>query len=878
MITLRDYQQETLASLVGPEATAADLVVCATGGGKTVIFAELLNRVLAPGRRGLVLAHRDELIDQAVDKIRWVAPDLAIEREKAEARAARVPGLFGTARGVVVASVQTLRGKRLEEWPRDAFDIIICDECFPAGTMVDGRPIETLQIGDKVTAFSEATGTFALKPITRLFKNRPKAMVRVSTSAGSIICTAGHPFWTERGWIQAARLRHTDAVLTHHATADLHMVPSGHPQAEQAATGHLESIEASLLLGPMRSIVPLAHLIPDHDQDEYQVRFITNESEQSDASWRLARVDGCDVTSDEAWSPKTWWEWDWAQPLRTALGLGNGPTPVVDHDEYPAGNRPADALQDRFGRSDAQTRGGDRWAQSCQPHPASAGSKEGSLSHWVRVDGVEVLEPGSDGRFGGLCPDGFVYNIEVEGLHTYVADGFVVHNCHHATAASYVAIFERFHARLVGVTATPSRTDGKPLGDVFSRIAVDFGIRHLVQRGWLVPVAARVVRSDTDLSDVKQSAGDYAIGELQNAVNTDGRNHLIIAAMQRWGEGRQTIVYCAGVDHARELAALMTVAGMPAEAVWGEMPMEDRKAVLERFRRGEVRALTNFGVLTEGFDEPKVGCIVLARPTQSVLLLTQMVGRGTRPLEEIAGTLDATDPLVRREAIAASGKPNVLVIDIQDVSHRMQATAATLAGLPGKFDAKGGDIFRAADELEKIDPRLAARCLDADKLRDLIAQVAAGLSVSEIDVLAATSLDPAVAAYSRFVWASTAPDTYAIRIGTDTLALAPNTLGQYTFSRMGRAPGGAWAMLKDHLPTIGEAFALADAFIAANYPEKIGLIDAEAKWRLDGPSDKQIEWLLKKGVFPSRTEVPASLTKGQASQLLDETFAKRGRR
>ena len=578
MITLRDYQQETLASLVGPEATAADLVVCATGGGKTVIFAELLNRVLAPGRRGLVLAHRDELIDQAVDKIRWVAPDLAIEREKAEARAARVPGLFGTARGVVVASVQTLRGKRLEEWPRDAFDIIICDEA------------------------------------------------------------------------------------------------------------------------------------------------------------------------------------------------------------------------------------------------------------------------------------------------------------HHATAASYVAIFERFHARLVGVTATPSRTDGKPLGDVFSRIAVDFGIRHLVQRGWLVPVAARVVRSDTDLSDVKQSAGDYAIGELQNAVNTDGRNHLIIAAMQRWGEGRQTIVYCAGVDHARELAALMTVAGMPAEAVWGEMPMEDRKAVLERFRRGEVRALTNFGVLTEGFDEPKVGCIVLARPTQSVLLLTQMVGRGTRPLEEIAGTLDATDPLVRREAIAASGKPNVLVIDIQDVSHRMQATAATLAGLPGKFDAKGGDIFRAADELEKIDPRLAARCLDADKLRDLIAQVAAGLSVSEIDVLAATSLDPAVAAYSRFVWASTVPDTYAIRIGTDTLALAPNTLGQYTFSRMGRAPGGAWAMLKDHLPTIGEAFALADAFIAANYPEKIGLIDAKAKWRLDGPSDKQIEWLLKKGVFPSRTEVPASLTKGQASQLLDEAFAKRGRR
>ena len=577
-ISLRDYQTETIASLVGPEKTDADLVVCATGGGKTVIFAELLNRVLGPGKRGLVLAHRDELIDQAVDKIRWVVPDLAIEREKAAHRAARVPGLFGTQRGVVVASVQTLRGRRLEEWPRDAFDIVICDEA------------------------------------------------------------------------------------------------------------------------------------------------------------------------------------------------------------------------------------------------------------------------------------------------------------HHATAASYVAIFEHFQARRVGVTATPSRTDGKPLGDVFSRIAVDFGIRHRVQRGWLGPVAARVVRTDTDLSDVKQSAGDYAIGELQSAVNTDGRNHLIIGAVQRWGEGRQTIVYCAGVDHARELAALMTVAGMPAEAIWGEMPMEDRKDALNRFRRGEVRALTNFGVLTEGFDEPKVGCIVLARPTQSVLLITQMVGRGTRPLEEIAGTLDATDPLVRRDAIAGSAKPNVLVIDIQDVTHRMQATAATLAGLPGKFDAKGADIFAAADEMEKIDPRLAARCLDADKLRDLIAKVAAGLSVSEIDVLAATNLDPAVSAYSRFVWASTAPDTFAIRIGTDTLALSPNTLGQYTLSRMGRAPGGAWALLKDHIPDVREAFVLADAFISTQYPEKVGLLDAEAKWRLDGPTDKQIEWLLKKRVFQNRAEVPASLTKGQASQLLDDAFAKRGRR
>ncbi len=597
-VSLRDYQTETLASLVGPDQTAADLVVCATGGGKTVMFAGLLDRELTAGKRGLVLAHRDELIDQAVDKIKWVAPTLFIEREKAEHRATRDPKsllwIEGRA-GVVVASVQTLRGKRLEEWPQDAFDIIICDEA------------------------------------------------------------------------------------------------------------------------------------------------------------------------------------------------------------------------------------------------------------------------------------------------------------HHATAASYVAIFEHFKtARRIGFTATPSRTDGKPLGDVFSRIAVDFGIRHLVQRGWLVPVNARVVRTDTDLSEIKQSAGDYAIGELQSAVNTDGRNHLIIAAIDRWSEGRQTIVYCAGVYHARELAALMTVTGTPAEAIWGEMPLEERRLQLQRFRAGEVRALTNFGVLTEGFDEPKVGCIVLARPTQSVLLLTQMVGRGTRPLEEIAGTLDATDAMVRRDTIAASAKPNVLVIDIQDVSHRMQATAATLAGLPGKFDAQGGDIFRAAEDIDKLDPRLIARCLDAEKLRELLAKVAAGLSVSEIDVLAATNLDPAVSQFSRFVWASTGPDHFGIRVGGFTYSLSANTLGTYTLTRQEK-PNMPWVLAGGSAEDLATAFRMADTYIGENHADKIGLIDAQAKWRTDGPTGKQAQWLLKKQVFPLPAgirsvpndpdeclrlvlKINPTLTKGQGSQLLDEAFAKRGRR
>jgi hypothetical protein len=221
----------------------------------------------------------------------------------------------------------------------------------------------------------------------------------------------------------------------------------------------------------------------------------------------------------------------------------------------------------------------------------------------------------------------------------------------------------------------------------------------------------------------------------------------------------------------------------------------------------------------------------------------------------------------------------VLVIDIQDVTHRMQATAATLAGLPGKFDAKGEDIFRAADAMDKIDPRLAARCLDAEKLREMLAKVAAGLSVTEIDVMAATALDPAVAAYSRFVWASTGPDHYALRVDGLTYAITANTLGTYTVSSQRQEKGvQPWLRIADGFSEVGAAFKAADTIVAERHAAKVGLIDAQAKWRLDGPTEKQIEWLLKKKIYSTRADVPAHLTKGQASQMLDDAFAKRGRR
>src|SRR5690348_13494903 len=144
IIALRDYQEEAVSRLLGPpENVNRSLAVLPTGSGKTIVFAALLDRFLQSGERALVLAHREELLTQARDKIAFAAPSLHVEIEQAASFASRThpeSSLFqNRERSVVVGSVQTLRGKRLKQWDTDAFKIIIVDEAHhaTAGAYVD---------------------------------------------------------------------------------------------------------------------------------------------------------------------------------------------------------------------------------------------------------------------------------------------------------------------------------------------------------------------------------------------------------------------------------------------------------------------------------------------------------------------------------------------------------------------------------------------------------------------------------------------------------------------------------------------------------------------------------------------------------------------
>lgn len=258
--------------------------------------------------------------------------------------------------------------------------------------------------------------------------------------------------------------------------------------------------------------------------------------------------------------------------------------------------------------------------------------------------------------------------------------------CHRALAPTWDQVISYFWGNagdktlLLGMTATPRRTDGRSVQALFGEAAFEISRTDLEDLGFLVPMRYFTVRSDLNLNRVTLSGGDFQIGALSKVMDTPEHRALAVKAWLEEGAAHRTIAFCAGVAHAHHLAEDFRALGISADTVDGTT--KDRQRLLERFARGEIHVLTNYGVLTEGFDDPAVGCILMARPTTSPLVYTQCIGRGLR---------------------CAPGKTACTVIDIVDRStHELQYGAVQMADLPRHWRSRGGDPFRQARSLRGI--------------------------------------------------------------------------------------------------------------------------------------------------------------------------------
>jgi DNA repair protein RadD len=212
------------------------------------------------------------------------------------------------------------------------------------------------------------------------------------------------------------------------------------------------------------------------------------------------------------------------------------------------------------------------------------------------------------------------------------ADIVIIDECHHARAKTYKAIIDAYpNAIIIGLTATPCRGDGRGLGNIFERMIECASISDLIKGGYLVP-AKIYAPKPPDLRGVKvESTGDYNIGQLSDRMNTDALVGDVIWHWLKYAERGRTIVFAVDVAHSIHLTDEFQKAGVRAEHLDGTTPADEREAILRRLASGETEVVVNCMVLTEGFDCPDVRCIVLARPTRSLLLFRQMIGRGLRP-------------------------------------------------------------------------------------------------------------------------------------------------------------------------------------------------------------------------------------------------------
>lgn len=206
----------------------------------------------------------------------------------------------------------------------------------------------------------------------------------------------------------------------------------------------------------------------------------------------------------------------------------------------------------------------------------------------------------------------------------------VLDEAHHVRAAIYSHILARYPGvPVIGLTATPWRLDNYGLGEVFEEIVVAETTRGLIGRGYLVPYTG-FAYDIPDLRQVKKSAGDYRSDDSARVMSTGAICGNVVEQWQAHCAGKRTVVFACNVAHSMTLMDRFRAAGVAAEHVDGTSPKEEREGVLRRLASGETTVVCNVNVLTEGFDCPAVENIVLARPTMSIVLYLQMIGRGMR--------------------------------------------------------------------------------------------------------------------------------------------------------------------------------------------------------------------------------------------------------
>lgn len=296
--------------------------------------------------------------------------------------------------------------------------------------------------------------------------------------------------------------------------------------------------------------------------------------------------------------------------------------------------------------------------------------------------------------------------LQSQGFSMAIAD-----ECHHFASDSARLVLRELGfskpdngALLIGFSATPFRQDARGLGEDFDKIVYSKTIKEMIDLGFLAQPVGKKIVTDLDLSGVAVDDGDYSSSGLSRVMNTDAINELVVRSYLENALGRKAVAFACSIEHADCLALSFKGLGVRAASIHSQLPAHEKENLKSRFRSGELEVLINPLMLTEGFDEPSIECVIVTRPTKSPGLYQQMVGRGLRLFPN---------------------KTDCLVLDFSDHNHTLCNVGVLLEDNlvdEKKSDARSESIEKLIGSLPpNINQKLRKAVLSLDLLGDSFA-------------------------------------------------------------------------------------------------------------------------------------------------------------
>lgn len=489
---LRPHQQAAMQAVW--DGAHRGLIQHATGSGKSHIIASVAEMVTC---RVLIVVTSRQLLTEMTDRLNEYG-----------CRAGRFGGgRYETKQRVIVATDDSVPklGRGLE-----SFGALLSDECFVAGTIVSGRPIESVQVGETVDSWDEVSQRFVERRVVRKFRSLAKNLAVVQFASGkTLVCTPNHPFLTEVGWMSAVNICGHSVLSRQNA----------HPKERKAVF------------------------------------------------------------------------------------------PVWEH------------------RDDC--------THTCSTQGVLCSMPSTAKAEWDRVASVSLHEQTSDAGFSRLCADGHVYNLEVEGTHTYTVDDLVVHNCHGGAAKGYWnAILGCTNAGVrLGLSGTPlDRADKKTLhivgalGPVIHRYMPDEAARD--------GMIARAILHMPSFVHKAHNAGDYMSFEKYAYARNHERN-LLVARLAAETEAPR-IVFVRTEEHLRYLKKYLP----DATGASSKIHPETLNLYLKQLGSGVIKTIISTPIFRQGVDIPEIKTVINAAGGKAAIDVIQKIGRGSRRFQKDGSTKD----------------------------------------------------------------------------------------------------------------------------------------------------------------------------------------------------------------------------------------------